>query len=356
MRGGDETGDLEQAVAPLGILVQAFLDDRAEMLPHFREFLGLALGELAEFLHHAIGHALADRGEHVALLDQFARDIERQVGAVDHEADEPEPAGQKIRVLGDQHAAHIELVAPLALRIEQVERPRAGNEGEHGIFVPPLGAPMEGERRLVELAGQAAIEFRIFLRRHLGLGLRPDRGAVGDAALLGAELFDEVDRHRDRAGMIAHDALELSRLEEFLRRVVEMEGDARAAPWRVVEFKRGDGERALPVRRPAPGLVRSGAAGVDGHVVGDHEGRIEADAELADEGCGFLARVLGGELVEERLGAGAGDGAERRCVRSSRVMPTPLSEKVRVLASGLIAISIAKGAPSSTSSGLAIDS
>ena len=43
-------------------------------------------------------------------------------------------------------------------------------------------------------------------------------------------------------------------------------------------------------------------------------------------------------------------------VKSSRVMPTPLSEKVSVLASGLIAISIANGAPSSMSSGLAIAS
>ena len=37
---------------------------------------------------------------------------------------------------------------------------------------------------------------------------------------------------------------------------------------------------------------------------------VEADAELADEGGGFLARVFGRELVQEGLGAGAGDGAE----------------------------------------------
>ena len=113
------------------------------MLPHLGEFVGLALGELAELLHDAVGHALADRGEHVALLDQLARDVERQVGAVDHEADEAQPARQDVGVLGDQHAAHVELVAPLARRIEQVERARARNEGEHRIFVPPLGAPME---------------------------------------------------------------------------------------------------------------------------------------------------------------------------------------------------------------------
>ena len=43
-------------------------------------------------------------------------------------------------------------------------------------------------------------------------------------------------------------------------------------------------------------------------LVGDHEGAVEADAELADE-VGVLFGVAG-ELREEVLGAGAGDGAE----------------------------------------------
>ena len=187
---------------------------------------GSRLGELAELLDYPVGHALADRREDVALLDQLARDVERQIGAVDHEADKAQPAGKDVGVLRDQHPAHIELVAPLSRRIEQIERPRAGNEGEHGIFVPPFGAPMKGQRRLVELAGEATVEFGIFLRRHLGLGLGPDRRAVGDPALLGSELLDQVDRDRDRAGMLAHDPLEPARLGEFVRSLVEVKDDA----------------------------------------------------------------------------------------------------------------------------------
>ena len=50
--------------------------------------------------------------------------------------------------------------------------------------------------------------------------------------------------------------------------------------------------------------------GVDGDFVRDHERRVEADAELADERGGFLAGVFRRKLVEEGLGAGAGDGAK----------------------------------------------
>src|SRR5208282_6857619 len=141
-----------------------------------------------------------------------------------------------------------------------------------------------------------------------GLRLGPDRRPVGDASLLGADLLDEVDRHRDGAGMVAHDALEPAGLCEFLRFVIEMKGDARAALRRGFERERSDGEGALAVRGPAPSLTGPSAARVDHDLVGDHESGIKTDAELANYGGGFLARVFGRKLVQEGLGAGAGDG------------------------------------------------
>ena len=282
----------------------------AEMLPDLGEFLRLGLGELAELLHDPIGDALADGGEDRALLDHFARDVERQIGAVDDEADEAQPAGQDVGVLGDQHPPDVEFVAALAGRVEEVERPRAGDEGEHGIFVPALRPPVQRQRRLVELAREAAVEFGIVLGLHLRLGLRPDRRAVGDAARLGARLLDEVDRNGDGAGMIADDPLDLPGFGVVVRLRVEMEDDPGAARRRGVEGEGGDAEGALAVGRPAPGLTCPGGTRFDHDLVGDHEGRIEADAELADESRSFLARFLRRQPVEEGLGAGTGDGAE----------------------------------------------
>src|SRR6185437_10349946 len=69
-----------------------------------------------------------------------------------------------------------------------------------------------------------------------------------------------------------------------------------------------DGELALPVRDPAPGLALARLPRDDLDLVGDHEGGIEADAELADEGH-VLARVAR-KVLHEGGGARARDRAE----------------------------------------------
>jgi hypothetical protein len=87
-----------------------------------------------------------------------------------------------------------------------------------------------------------------------------------------------------------------------------------------------DGEAALAVAVPAPGGVGMDLAGQHLDALGDHEGGIEPDAELADQrgvgrafllllGVGALGLGLGGLLrlkrLDERLRAGARDGAQR---------------------------------------------
>ena len=59
--------------------------------------------------------------------------------------------------------------------------------------------------------------------------------------------------------------------------------------------------------RPDKDLIRTGAAAGDDDAIGNHERRIEADAELADQ----IGAVLGlGEAGEKGFCAGACDGAE----------------------------------------------
>ena len=78
-------------------------------------------------------------------------------------------------------------------------------------------------------------------------------------------------------------------------------------PRRLLFRRRRQLEAAAALGAPHPGLVRAGAAAGDLDPVGDHEHRIEADAEAADQ----PRPVVGlGQPLEERLGARARDGAE----------------------------------------------
>ena len=89
-----------------------------------------------------------------------------------------------------------------------------------------------------------------------------------------------------------------------------MQHDAGAAAWRVGCLCLRDGKRALAVRGPNVRRVGAGAAREDLDALGHHEGRIEADAKAADQRR--LLVVFGRfQPIDERLGAGARDGAER---------------------------------------------
>ena len=96
----------------------------------------------------------------------------------------------------------------------------------------------------------------------------------------------------------------------FVASVFQMQHDLGAArdAGGVLLAGRRDLKPAAARGRPDPDLIGAGAAARgDDDAVGDHEGGVEADAELADQ----AGAVLGlGEAGEKGLGAGARDGAE----------------------------------------------
>src|SRR5271154_4245581 len=109
--------------------------------------------------------------------------------------------------------ADIEFATAFARRVEKVERPRTGHESEHRILVAALGAPMQRERRRVELAAEAAAKLVVFVGAHRALRLAPKRRAIVEPPGLLAKRFDKVDRHRDRARMFTQDLLDTFRLK-----------------------------------------------------------------------------------------------------------------------------------------------
>ena len=129
-------------------------------------------------------------------------------------------------------------------------------------------------------------------------------------------------------GVGPHQALELERLEVALGVLLEMQHDlgaARHAP-RLLVAGRRHLEAGAARRGPDPGFGRAGAAAGHLDAVGDHEGGVEADAELADQARPSLASAspLRKALVPERA------TVPRLSTSSWRSMPMPLSAIVRV--------------------------
>src|SRR6516225_12081242 len=137
----------------------------------------------------------------------ISRETLRQVGGIDKPAHETEIPRQKLGFVGDEHALDVELDASLAVGVEQIERPRARHEEEGGVFVAAFRPVVDGERGLVEQSGEAAVEVGVVSRADIGLGLGPQRRAVGDLGRLRAGLLDYCDRHRHMAGLRLDDPL-----------------------------------------------------------------------------------------------------------------------------------------------------
>ena len=118
---------------------------------------------------------------------------------------------------------------------------------------------------------------------------------------------------------------------------------------------------AADSQRTPSAAGRAGAARQHLDAVGHDEGRIEADAELADELRVLL--LVAGELLEELGGAGLGDGAEVRdrpprgscrCrCRGCVSVPCPASASIQIASSVSPAISSGLASASKRSLSLA---
>ncbi len=157
------------------------------------------------------------------------------------------------------------------------------------------------------------VELLVVVLANLALGSGPQRGSlVHHFILISRHLFAVLplgflhdDGQRDVVGILADDGLQFPIIEEFILTFAQMQDDIGAA-CRLV----GGRQRviALAARFPLHRFNAAGAAGDQGHLVGNNERRIETDAELADQ-IGVLDLVAA-EGIDEFFGTGSGDGAD----------------------------------------------
>src|SRR5215468_7472859 len=108
----------------------------------------------------------------------------------------------------------------------------------------------------------------------------------------------------DEVGEALHQLSQPPLVEELSGVVLQMQDDIGAAG-RLLD--RLDGEVSLSIGLPADTLLRiAGRARDNRYLVGDHERRVKANAELADQ-VGTVGDVLSAKLFEEGARARLGD-------------------------------------------------
>ncbi|MEA3219044.1 MAG: hypothetical protein OZX49_00122 [Immundisolibacter sp.] len=324
-RGGkaQQAGD---AVAVGVILDHAFLEHPPEQAPEAGVLFGVLARHVLQQAQNAPRAAGADAVHHLAALQDLARHVQRQVVGVDHAAHEAQIGRQQMRrVVHDEHALHIQAHAVAAVAVPQVERLGGRHEQQGGVFVAALDAAVQLRQRRLHVVAELLVEGVVFVLRDVRARPRPQGGGLVDGVPggrgvgvchLGFALFGgglggrHAHREGDVVGVGADDGFQAPGVGELVRVVAQVQHDFGPA-------RRTDGldaVLALAGRLPAHALrVRpAGAAGGQRDAVGDDEGGVETDAELADQAR--ILRLAGGLASLQRLqelgSAGMGDGAD----------------------------------------------
>ena len=296
MRGRLEPNQRQDVFAAVAVLVQPFFQDCAEGLPELIIALGVVLLAFGQRRQHALGqlpvHDLQLRG----VLQHFTADVQRQILAVDQAAHEPQVGRQQLRrIIGDEHPADEQLDLAAALGLEQVEGALGRQIQQGGVLELAFEVEVQGLPRFVERAGDVVVEGLVLLVGDLRLRTQPQRLRLVD--LLGlAVLGQQADREGHMIGVEPDQSLQAVGLEELVGVFFQVQDDGGAdGGFGAVDI--GDGEAAVARTLPAEGVLGASLAGVDRDAIGDHEGAVEADPELTDQGARVLALGHGGGKV-----------------------------------------------------------
>ena len=322
-----ETQQLEDGLAVGVVLHWAFLQHHAEVLPHLGIFLAVFLRHFGQMGQDPLGDAGADGVNGLVGLQDLAGDVQGQVVGIDHAANETQITGHQLfGVVHDEHALHVQLDAVHVVPIPEVEGRLLGQVEQGDVAGGAFHPVVQYLHGLFEVVGDVFVELVVFLVLDLGFGTSPKGGGLVDGLppiafgrlvlvvfafflviRLGGRLALEQNGHGDVVGVFLDDVANAPIVQEFGLILFQMQHHFGAA---LFAFDILQGETAAAIGFPTHALIGpgTGPAGDDRDLVGDDEGGIEADAELADE-LGVLFLVAG-EIFQEFTGAGGGDGAD----------------------------------------------
>ncbi len=208
----------------------------------------------------------------------------------------------------------------MGVPVEQIERGMRRDEQQGLVLEGALGLHRDDLERVVPGVRDVFVELLVLLLRHLFFGPRPQRlhrvegfGFDGDGILAafppfflggwGAALDVHPDGPGDEVGVFLDQVTDLPFRGVVVQVVLgvfrlEVQGDRRALGGILDGL---DGVGALTAGLPSGGRALASLAGKQLDLVGHHERRVEADAELTDQFLGG-GRVLGLTQLCAQLG------------------------------------------------------
>jgi len=125
--GRREAQQLCKPVPVVRVFDDALLQHLAELAPERRVALAVRRGQLFEHIERAPGQRFPHRFEFRIPLQQFPRDVQRQIGRIDHTLDEAQVQRQELfGVIHDENALDIQLEAFMD-QARAYKRERAGS-------------------------------------------------------------------------------------------------------------------------------------------------------------------------------------------------------------------------------------
>jgi hypothetical protein len=191
---GFEADEVEQLLAVGEVAVETFLEWTVVLGDELRVLLGIVGGDGLQLGKDLFDAGGLDTGEYFVLLQDLARDVEREVFGVDDAADKAKVLGKQVLgIIHDEDAPDVELDAALVVGLVEIERSLGRNVEEGGVLERAFGAGMEPGHRIFPVAGDGLVELLVVVVLELGLGALPHRASgidrLGGAGLDGLLLL-----------------------------------------------------------------------------------------------------------------------------------------------------------------------
>ena len=284
------------------------LEYPAKFLPEAAVLHRLVPGHVLQQIEQFLDAAAANGIDVPTLLQDLARDIERQIVGVNHAAHETQIGRQQLfGIVHDEDAAHVQLDAAPVFAIPQVEGGVGRQVQQHRVLLLAFDARMHMRERRLEVMRHVLVKLIVLIVVDFLARSRPQRGGTVDRFLALPVYLNHSDGDGDVVGIFTDDGLQPVGVEKVVLTRPQLQDHLGAARFTLDVFDR---VTALPVRAPAHAVfgAEAGAARDQCHFLGDDEGRVKADAELADQACVLL--LIAGQRGEELARAGLGDGAD----------------------------------------------